>query len=396
MKYKLLQWLACPRCGRPDLRIDAFRIDTEQSPVEVRDGILTCAGCLKMYPVVAGVPRMLPDSFNEHYSYLSALSPAVPKAPATDGDSAEFRRLNKSTQESFGFEWLRYQVTDFAENVEFFRQTMGISPGDLTGKLVLEAGCGMGRFLEVAASRGAEVVGIDLSRSVERAWSETSFGANLHVLQADIMRPPFRRHTFDNIYSIGVLHHTPNTRQAFQALCPLLCSGGRISIWIYRTFQPEIKVAAHKRAFASVTGVVSDGSRLITTKLPHRVLHYLCYLAIPIGFLKRKVDENRLLRYVFWPIILLPVSTHRKWQVRVCDTFDWLSPKFQWKHTTPEVVQWFKTEGLTQVQSFERSVSVTGFAPASCEARAEGSRAGLADVRLQHPLSTPTSAMSSG
>ena len=37
---------------------------------------------------------------------------------------------------------------------------------------------------------------------------------NVHLVQADIFKPPFREGAFDHAYSIGVLHHTPDTRRA--------------------------------------------------------------------------------------------------------------------------------------------------------------------------------------
>jgi hypothetical protein len=80
------------------------------------------------------------------------------------------------------------------------------------------------------------------------------------------------------------------------------------------------------------------------------------------------VYRNKTLRHFLWPALLVPFSTHEKWQVRLCDTFDWLAPKYQWKHTTQEVMQWFREEGLLDVRSFDKAVSVTGVMAAPAEA----------------------------
>jgi SAM-dependent methyltransferase len=218
----------------------------------------------------------------------------------------------------------------------------------------------MGRFLEVAAGAGAEVIGMDLSRSVERARRETRHADHVHFVQGDILRPPFRPGVFGVVYSLGVLHHTPGTRAAFAALCPLLREGGRISIWVYPTFAQQIPVAFYKRIFARLAQGISDGTRLITTRLPRPLLHYLCYLAVPVGWLKRLAAENRGLKYLLWPALLAPVSAHREWRVRLCDTFDWLAPPYQWKHTTQEVLEWFREAGLEEVRPLETPVSATG------------------------------------
>lgn len=372
MKYGLLEWLVCPRCRSSHLKLTCFRNDAQQSPVEVLEGLLACARCGQLYPVVAGIPRMLPDSFHQYYEHLSAYANGrLPKASISEEEMAAFRDLHQSTEEGFSFEWLRYRVTGMEENTGFLRRVMTFRPEELAGKLTLDAGCGMGRFLEVVAGWGAEVVGLDLSLSVERAWRETRHRARVHFIQGDILRPPLKPQIFDFIYSVGVLHHTPDTRLAFHSLCPLLRPEGKITVWVYRTFQPEIQVGFHKRVFASLCQLASDGARLLTKKMPHRLLHYLCYAAVPLGWLKRKVCENRILKHIFWPLLLLPISAHEKWQVRLCDTFDWLAPQYQWKHTTREVQEWFQEAGLADAGPGERAVSVTGVMPLGHDASGE-------------------------
>jgi SAM-dependent methyltransferase len=383
MKYHLLDSLACPSCDATELALESYRVDREASPPEVVDGLLVCSSCRSHYPVVDSIPRFLPDSWEEHRGRLSVYRSGDEGCAAGSADDiATFRKFHKATQQSFGFEWLRYRVTSFSENQEFFRRSTGLSSAELRGKRVLDAGCGMGRFMEVAASEGAEVVGLDLSLAVERAWRETKHRSQVHVVQGDILRPPFRKDAFDAVYSIGVLHHTPDTRQAFRALHGLLRAGGRISIWVYPAFQPEEVTHAHKRAFARFDRWLSDAARHVTTRLPHEVLHYLCLSAGPLGWLKRQVSQNAALKYLGCPVLLLPISSHAEWQVRVCDTFDWLSPRYQWKHTTPEVVGWFEHEGLTEILPLPEPTSVRGMRRAArLEDRPLGARVTETDLQ---------------
>ena len=68
--------------------------------------------------------------------------------------------------DSFGFQWQRYARTqldspDSEELEKDFRRKTGLTPEDLRGKRVLDVGCGMGRFADVATRWGARVVGID-------------------------------------------------------------------------------------------------------------------------------------------------------------------------------------------------------------------------------------------
>ena len=54
---------------------------------------------------------------------------------------------------------------------------------------------------------------------------------------------PFAPESFDYIYSIGVLHHTPDCEQAFKGLPRLLKPGGRIAIWLYSAYNPWYRMS---------------------------------------------------------------------------------------------------------------------------------------------------------
>jgi SAM-dependent methyltransferase len=208
------------------------------------------------------------------------------------------------------------------------------------GKLVLEVGCGMGRFADVVSRWGGNVVGCDLSQAVEAAYQNLGQRDNVVILQADLFELPFRDEVFDVIYSIGVLHHTPDCEKAFRALIRFLKPGGKIAIWVYGTMGPWER-------FSRVY-------RRLTVRMPPRLLHTLCYLAIPMYYIYR----IPLLGNALW--MLLPMSRHPRPEWRVLDTFDWYSPKYQSLHTYPEVYRWFRSEGLVDIQLPDVPVAASG------------------------------------
>ena len=67
MKQRVLDYLACPECAGV-LRPEVFQVHDG----EIMEGSLGCAGCHRTYPVIAGVPRLLPDHLmtrvHSHYS----------------------------------------------------------------------------------------------------------------------------------------------------------------------------------------------------------------------------------------------------------------------------------------------------------------------------------------
>lgn len=296
---------ACPHCHR--------------SPLEQgTDDALSCPDCRKTYPMLRGVRRFV-DA--EHYTG------------------------------SFGYQWNRFAKTqlDSANGTTRSRDTFiertGFALESLRGKRVLDAGNGMGRFAEICANAGADVYGIDLSSAVDPAAANLAGRANVSISQADIFAPPFARESFDFIYSIGVLHHTPSTRRAFESLVPLLKPGGRIAIWVY-----------WERLAKLFPG--SEILRPLTSRLSKPVLLTLCKVAVPLYHV-HKVPYVGMVSCAVLPTSMDPFP---EW--RILDTFDWYSPRYQFKHTAEEVREWFTTAGLVDLVTGPFEVSVSGRKPA--------------------------------
>ena len=159
-------------------------------------------------------------------------------------------------------------------------------------------------------------------------------------MQGDLLRPPFGAATFDHIYSLGVLDHTPDPRAAFLALARLLKPGGRIVIWVY----PKEKPALER---------IINAHRAVSARLPLPVLVAMSRLSAPIGGWKRRLmaSKNRLIARagVALNVLTIGVSMHPDPEVRVCDTLDWYAPKYLSRHTLDEVRGWFNDAGLIDI-----------------------------------------------
>ena len=197
----------------------------------------------------------------------------------------------------------------------------------------------MGRYSVIAQSLGAEVIGLDLSKAVVKAREITSAAPFIHIVQGNIMDPPFRDECFDAVFSLGVIHHTPDASLAFSKLTRLLKKKGVFALWVYGKRHPLVHFI---RTF----------ERSITTRMPHKVLYALCYAAAPIGYVLHGLfySKNRFLhRLAVLFMAVLPISPERYWRVRVQETFDWFAPRYQSHHKPEEVVGWFKREGYNLI-----------------------------------------------
>jgi SAM-dependent methyltransferase len=308
MKRRLLELLACPTC-KGHLTLGSEQADGEDTVT----GTLACLPCCATYPIVAGIPRFVVD----------------------DGYA-----------ESFGDEWHRFRTVQLdsangtRESEVGFGLKTGLKAEDLRGRLVLDAGVGAGRYAEVMARWGAEVVGIDLTRAVDAAAENLRAYPLVHLVQADIFALPFRDEVFDVAYSIGVLHHTPDTAAAFRRVAALVKKGGQLAIYVYLA--------------GGLARYFSDAFRVITTRLPRSVVYYLSAAAIPLYFLHRLPVAGRVSQ------ALLPTNTHPDWRWRWLDTFDWYTPRYQWKHRYPEVLRWFREAGFSDLYVADEPVCVRG------------------------------------
>ena len=98
---------------------------------------------------------------------------------------------------------------------------------DLTGAILLDAGCGTGEFSKAARARGATVVSADIGpRLLERTRSK---GIE-RVVAADVAALPFATGTFDVVLSSECIEHTPSPRASVHELTRVLRPGGRLAV----------------------------------------------------------------------------------------------------------------------------------------------------------------------
>lgn len=321
MKLKLLEYLVCSVCqSELDLETQESRDDGE-----IVNGKLTCKGCQRTYPVLRGIPRMIPGQVESE---------------------------QQKTAEAFGWEWQHFDdfYADYEEDL-FLEWIQPIPREFFRDKVVLDGGCGTGRHTLSSSRFGAqEVIGIDLSDAVETAYRTVGHLPNAHIVQADIYQLPFRRGSqaqFDFIYSIGVLHHTPDPKKSFLSLVPLLKAGGTIFGWVY----------GHEN-----NGLVHYGinplRKLLTSRMPPKMLYYFALFLATIltGMVKgiyRPVNEKpglqRFKKYLYYNSYFYHIS---KFDFRHIHTIvhDHLTAPVAFYIKREEFESWFKQAGLEQIE----------------------------------------------
>jgi uncharacterized protein YbaR (Trm112 family) len=343
MRRCLVDLLACPEC-QGAIEVAESR---EENSIRILHGTLRCTSCGQTYPIERGVPRLV-------------------KAAA---DVAEVCRR-------FSFQWLsrwngRFEgerCYGFDDNVYigWVNEQLQCRRAPEPGEWMLDAGCGSGEKTKVLASLCPKqnVVGLDLGvESLEKAIGQFGDMPNLDYVQGNIMEPPFKQRQFDYGMSLGVLHHTPNTRKAFALFRGLLKQETTLVIWIYPTYWegPEWRMPYFARDFITF----GQGYRMPTSLL-RLIAHSIVIGFYPIVQFFFKKCYRRIGRDLPFFDVDRMSRKERYWaQMFYC--FDTLLPRYQWRHTIKEVENWFVEEGVDPVlhaHSFYTGSSTPVQAPA--------------------------------
>ena len=294
MRSWLLDLIVCPEC-RGALRLDA----AEQRGDNVSAGTLVCAGG-HTFPIVGGVPRFVQHALGANQA---------------------------RTRDSFGYEWTTlypehgHSAPERQAERDIFLEYTRTVPSDFRGALVLDAGCGNGRYARLVNDWGARVVAVDISAAVETAQGNVSDRSDVTVVQADLFKLPFRPDTFDVVYAVGVLHHTPDARGAFERIQPLVRPGGLFSIFMH---------GQGNRALYAVNRAL----RRWTTKASYRTTWNFCLALTAAGKLLAKIPfVGPVLYLVGRQVVFFSPDQH--------NNFDHYSAGFTSFHRKEEIRAWY-------------------------------------------------------
>ena len=270
--------------------------------------------------------------------------------------------LRSRTRKSFGYQWTEFgeMTAEFRE--DFLNYIHPVPPEFFPGKRGLDAGCGFGRHLYYARQFGANMVGLDFSRAIERARDITAPLDGVQLVQGDILRPPFAPATFDFVYSLGVLHHTVDPEGGFQALRHLVRPGGAIFVWVYSKSR-------------RLTNTALEACRRVTARLPLPVTRALSWIGAAVDTMAF-IWPYRTLRRVLGPAadrVTPPrIRVYARYPFQVCyaDWFDRLSAPIRFYYDGDDLAGWAQRSGLVNVRISQTGLygwRLYGEVPDECE-----------------------------
>jgi SAM-dependent methyltransferase len=259
------------------------------------------------------------------------------------------RNVDPATVQGFGEEWTLFDQTelDEAERIRTFEQYFSIFPWHSlpAGAAGADLGCGSGRWARSVAERVGVLHCVDASPealAVARATLDGRDNCEFHV--ASVGDLPFEDASMDFAYSLGVLHHVPDTQGALRSAVRILKPGAPLLVYLYYALDNR---PAWYRALWKATDVLRRAvSRSplpvrvgVTSMIAAVVYLPLARLAKLIGALGLKADAVPLAFY-----------RDRSFYTMRTDAFDRFGTRLEQRFTAAEVRQMMEAAGLVDVQ----------------------------------------------
>jgi ubiquinone/menaquinone biosynthesis C-methylase UbiE len=156
------------------------------------------------------------------------------------------KNIDIKTVKSFGDEWEKFNQ-DKLMGKEFkylFDLYFKIFPWNILPKNAkgFDMGCGSGRWAKLVAPKIGHLTCIDPSvKAINVAKNRLAKFSNIDFLNAGVSDKPLPINSQDFGYSLGVLHHIPDTESALQNCVDMLKPGAPFLVYLYYNFENRPK-----------------------------------------------------------------------------------------------------------------------------------------------------------
>jgi SAM-dependent methyltransferase len=286
-------------------------VGTEDGWIE--EGVIECGKCSVKYRLTRGLPRFVPE-------------------------------LNYA--DTFGFQWnihAKTQLDSYSGLPISRNRVFEVTQWDkkIHGERILEAGSGAGRFTEVLLGTGADVVSFDYSKAVDANYKNNGACENLNLFQGDIFNIPLEPASFDRVFCLGVLQHTPDPKAAFANLCRYVRPGGMLAVDVY---------SRNLAAWIQWKYLLRPITKRMEKQSLYNLIESLAPMLVPAARIFRKIAGRagaRLIPIVEYSHLGLSPELNRQWAI--LDTFDMYSPAHDHPQSLTDVRHWFETEGFLDI-----------------------------------------------
>jgi SAM-dependent methyltransferase len=217
------------------------------------------------------------------------------------------KNIDQATVDSFGEEWSRFDQSKlcFEEAKRIFDEYFYVFPWSKLPKNAVgfDMGCGTGRWAKLMAPKVGYLHCIDPSTALEVAKMNLSQEVNVSFHQAASYEMPLPLNSQDFGYSLGVLHHVPDTAQAIKECVEMLKPGAPFLVYLYYAFD-------NRSIIYKVIWKCSDFLRRLICRFPNSLKNIVTdIISVIVYYPLARV--SLLVEHFGWPVSSIPLSYYR-------------------------------------------------------------------------------------
>lgn len=257
--------------------------------------------------------------------------------------------MDTNVVRDFGSEWSRFDQASLsdADRTEIYGNYFHIFPWCRLPQSSIGAdiGCGSGRWASLVARRVGHIHLVDPSGdALAVAMQNLSNMQNVSFHHASVDNLPFEDESLDFAYSLGVLHHVPNTADAISSIAHALKPGAPFLIYLYYALD-------HRPWWYRVIWRASDVLRKLISRMPVHMKNFVCEcIALLIYF-----PLARAALLLGWLGILpdsWPLAYYRNcgYYVLRTDALDRFGTRIEKRFTCKEIETMLRSCGFTDIR----------------------------------------------
>jgi len=257
--------------------------------------------------------------------------------------------VDERVVEGFGREWGRFDQRGMNRTEAFalFMRYFVLFPWETLpeGACGFDAGCGSGRWARFVAPRVDTLHCVDASDGALRVAAKTLVdqrNCEFHLATVDDM--PMAHNTMDFGYSIGVLHHIPDTLSALRACVRALKPGAPFLLYLYYAFD-------NRPEWFRMIWKATDWVRVLLSRCPFPVRSVVCDL-LAVGVYLPFARAAKLAERMGAAVDHAPLSAYRDQSLYVMrtDALDRLGTRLEKRFTRDDIRQLMTQAGLVDIR----------------------------------------------
>ena len=255
--------------------------------------------------------------------------------------------IDHKVVEEFGNEWSEFNQSELSEDelILIFNDYFRVFPWENISKssVGFDLGCGSGRWAKFVSPKVGKLFCIDPSNAIEIAKKNLKNFKNCRFIKSGVDQIPLEDNSMDFGYSLGVLHHVPDTADGLKKAVSKLKKGAPFLVYLYYAMD-------NQPIWYKFIWKISDFFRKAISSLPFKSKLFITNtIALLIYFPLARF--SKFLFKIGVNVHSFPLSNYRNksFYTMRTDALDRFGTKLELRYTRNEIEQMMITAGLINI-----------------------------------------------